>query len=124
VIDEFMHHRSYQEGLDFIDNDLFDTELTERQQEIWNHDHSNFMDREKRLKELQGFFQNSANILGHVRGASGFRSKKIHTLAGIDYPTNLDWALIKVDVKKWHPSNKVIDLSTLSQYSEISFFED
>lgn len=118
------HDRFYKQGLDLIDNDLFDTELTERQKENWKEGHSTVMDCEKRINDIQRFFQNSDNILGHVRGASGFRLKKIHTLDGTDHPTKLDWALIKVDVEKWQPSNKVTNLPTLSQYFKIGFFDD
>lgn len=114
----------YKHGLLLMENDLFDTELSEPRKETWRDFQSEIMDYEKRTNDIKAFFQNSNNILGFVRGASGFRSKKIHTLEGIDHPTNLDWALIKVDVKKWHPSNKVTDLPTLSQYFEISCFED
>lgn len=103
----------YQHGLNLRDNDLFD-ELSELKKKLWNEIHSEVMDREKQIKDTQRFFQNSDNILGPVRVASGYRLKNLHTLGDKKHPTNLDWALIKVDVEKRNPSNKVTNLPALS----------
>ncbi|KAJ5681432.1 uncharacterized protein N7477_001372 [Penicillium maclennaniae] len=97
----------YQHGLVLKNNDLFDTELTEPKKMAWQKLHSAVMNHEKKINDIQGFFQNSGNSLGCVRLASGFRSKKLHTLDDKSHPTNLDWALIMVDVKKRSPSNEL-----------------
>ena len=114
----------YQHGMGLIDNDLFETELTEPRKKAWKKIHSAIMDLEKKINDIQRFFQNSDNILGLVRGASGFRLKKIHTLGDKDHLTTLDWALIKVDGEKRKPSNEVSNLPTLSQYLQISLVYD
>jgi hypothetical protein len=102
----------YQHGSNLKGNDLFD-ELTELRKQAWRRYHSKIMDCEKNINDIQRFFDNSDNILGPVRFASGYRLKNLHTLGDKDHPTNLDWALIKVNEKR-NPSNEVTNLPTLS----------
>ncbi|KAJ5167085.1 uncharacterized protein N7482_005866 [Penicillium canariense] len=109
LIDCHKNHWLYRDGLDLIDNGLFDTELTELRKQSWKRVHSDVMDLEKRINDIQGFFQNSDNILGHVSVASDFRRKKLHTLSDKYHLTLLDWALISVDVEKRSPSNELED---------------
>lgn len=123
-IDSYKDSRQYKHGLDLMNHGLFDTELTERRKKAWKSHHSTVMDLEKKINDIQGFFQNFDNILGHVSSASGFRLKKLHTLGDEDHLTTFDWALIEVDVKKWKPSDEVSKLPTLSQYLQISLVVD
>lgn len=112
-IDDYHHIAMYSHGLELMRLGLFET-LSERKQASWNFHNSVVKDCEKRIDDIEKFFHNSRNILGPVKCASGFRSKNLHTLDGASYPTNLDWALVKVDTNKRPPSNKVNDLPPLS----------
>jgi hypothetical protein len=113
LVDWYKGSSIYQHGSNLKDNGLFD-ELTELRKERWRRYDSQIKDNDKSIKDIQRFFGNSNNILGPVRFASGYRLKNLHTLGDKDHPTNLDWALIKVDVEKRNPSNKVTNLPALS----------
>lgn len=104
IYQDFLH------GLGTKEHGLFDTELTESREKSWERQHSNIVNEEERIDDIQRFFQNSDNILGHVRFASGFRSRAFRALDGESYPTTLDWALIEVDAAKRTLSNKVSNI--------------
>jgi len=105
-IDWYCDQPRYKRALEMVKNDIFDM-LKEAQKEAWREDDSDIRELKGKINRIESFFRTSDNILGFVRVASGLRLKNIHTLGNITYPTNLDWALVEVDLEKRTPSNKV-----------------
>lgn len=96
MIDGYKEYEYYSSGLYMHQAGMLHT-LSESEQKSWSIMHEMVQDKEKEIETIQKFFQNSEHHLGHVVAASGFRREKLHTLGSLEYPTNLDWALIDLD---------------------------
>jgi len=124
-ISEYKSFEHYEFGLMLKDTDLYDTELSQVKKTRWEKTHSDILGFESQIERIERFFRNSDNVLGYVSSASGYKLTGRRTLDGEQYyPTILDWALIKVDVEKRNPSNKVSNLPTSCQYIKISLVDD